>query len=68
MIDGKKICGPKDLGVSKKQIEKLLDYEKKGRINEIQIKEGIPFIPSFLIAYVYTLIFDNIIIVSRFLY
>jgi len=53
----KRICGPKDLGVDKKQIKKLIAMKKKGRIKKIKIKLGIPFVPSFLIGYAVTLLF-----------
>lgn len=56
-IDGKKICGPKDLGISKKQINLLVSLKKKGKIEKIKIKQGIPFIPSFLIAFILSLSF-----------
>lgn len=56
-IDGKYICGPKDLGISKKQIKKLLALKKKKKISKVLIKEGIPFVPSFLIAYIISLFF-----------
>ncbi|MFH1439475.1 MAG: prepilin peptidase [Candidatus Woesearchaeota archaeon] len=49
------IAGPKDLGISKEQIEKLIKLKKLGRLNhKIEIKVGIPFVPSFLIAYLLT--------------
>jgi len=54
-VDGKYICGPKDLGITKKQIATLLALKKNNKIKKILIKEGIPFVPSFLIAYLVTL-------------
>lgn len=33
-----------------KDINKILKYYKKGKIKEIMVKDGIPFIPSFLIG------------------
>lgn len=56
-IRGKIIASPKDLGLEKKQINIL----KKSRIKRILIKEGIPFVPSFLIATVITLVWGNIL-------
>ena len=53
------ICGPKDLGISKNQIRKLIQFYKQKKIKKILIKEGIPFVPSFLIAFVVTLVFGN---------
>ena len=55
------ICGPKDLGIEKKQIKKLIEFYKKGKVKKILIKEGIPFVPSFLIAFIVTLIFGNLL-------
>jgi len=44
------IAGPKDLGIEKMQILKLIELHKEGKIENVQIKQGIPFIPSFLIT------------------
>ena len=57
IISGKKICGPKDLGISKKQIKQLIAFKKKGKIDKIKIKQGIPFVPSFLLAFILSLSF-----------
>ncbi len=59
MVDNKRICGPKDLGIEKKQIAQLIKLKQKGKIQNIVIKEGIPFVPSFLIAYIATLLLGN---------
>jgi|TARA_B100001971_G_C18171997_1_gene527699 prepilin peptidase CpaA len=56
---GKYICGPKDLGIEKKAIKKLVALYKAGKIKEIVIKEGIPFVPSFLLAFILTLFVGN---------
>lgn len=56
-VDGKKICGPKDLGISKKQMKELIALKRKGKIKKIKIKEGIPFVPSFFIAFIISIIF-----------
>lgn len=55
-IDKKLITGPRDLGISKEQIATLKKYEKKGIIKKIAVKEGIPFIPAFLLAFIILLI------------
>lgn len=60
-IEGKYITGPKDLGIEKNKIKKLIDLYKKGKVKKILIKEGIPFVPSFFIAYVITLIYGNLV-------
>lgn len=60
-INKKIICGPKDLGISLSQIKKLIALKEKGKINKIKIKEGLPFVPSFLIAFIITLLFGNLL-------
>lgn len=52
-IGKKYITGPKDLGISKEQI---LLLKKNKTLKNITIKEGIPFIPAFLIAFIMTII------------
>jgi len=56
-VDRKKIVGPKDLGIEKKQIKELIALKQKGKINKIKIKQGLPFVPSFLIAFILSLMF-----------
>ncbi len=51
-VKGKKIVGPKDLGISKDQIRKLKDL----KVKKILVKYGIPFVPSFLLAFLISLI------------
>jgi hypothetical protein len=55
-IGKKLITGPKDLGISREQIEELKKYSAKGKIKTVAVKEGIPFIPVFLLAYIATII------------
>jgi hypothetical protein len=47
-VRGKLECGPKDLGISKEQIARL----KMLKVQRVWVKEGIPFLPSFLLAYI----------------
>ncbi|MBU0999709.1 hypothetical protein KKG24_05445, partial [Patescibacteria group bacterium] len=54
---GKKIYSKKSLGVTKKQIALI----KKAKIKSVIIKEGIPFVPSFLIGVLISLIFGSLI-------
>ena len=61
-VDGKYITGPKDLGIEKKNIRKLIELYKKGKVKKILIKEGIPFVPSFFVAYVITLAYGNLVL------
>ncbi|MBI4453701.1 prepilin peptidase [Candidatus Woesearchaeota archaeon] len=52
------ITGPKDLGISKEQIQKLISLKAHGKLKDekgrkllIDVKIGIPFVPSFLFGY-----------------
>ncbi|MBI2141745.1 prepilin peptidase [Candidatus Woesearchaeota archaeon] len=60
VVGGKRICGPKDLGIEKRQIRRLTELYRKGKIRAVLIKEGIPFSPSFLLAYIVTIFFGNL--------
>lgn len=59
VVGGKRICGPKDLGIEMSQIRQLIKLKRQKKIDKILIKEGIPFVPSFLIAFVATYLFGN---------
>ena len=48
---GKLIASKKDLGLTEEQIAKI----KKLKIKKVLVKEGIPFVPSFFIAFVVTI-------------
>lgn len=56
VVKGKKIIlKPSKTGVTLKEIEML----KKNKIRDVTIKIGIPFVPSFLIAYILTYLLGN---------
>jgi len=57
VVDGKKIVGPKDLGIDREQIKQLIALKKKGKVKKVKVKYGIPFVPSFLAAFVLSLLF-----------
>jgi len=61
-IDGRHLCGPKDLGISKSQIKEIIGFYNEGKIKKVLIKEGIPFVPSFLVAFILTLIYGNLVL------
>jgi len=63
---GKAICSPKDLGISKKQIRQLINLYKERKIRQVLIKEGIPFVPSFLAGFILTLVFGNILVLAGY--
>jgi len=64
---GKRITGPKDLGISKAQIRKLVALQKKGKMKSVTIKVGIPFVPAFLLGYIATLLWGNLFLVLMYL-
>jgi Flp pilus assembly protein protease CpaA len=63
VVAGKRICGPKDLGLEMPQIKKLIRLKKQKKIKKVLIKYGIPFVPSFLIAFIATYFWGNIIFI-----
>jgi len=52
------ICSKKDLGITDEQIKEL----KKHKIKTVQVREGVPFIPGFLLGYLLVVIYGNWII------
>ncbi len=61
-VGGKRIAGPKDLGLQREQIDELIRLKKKKKISTVLIKEGIPFVPSFLIGFLITLWIGNVVL------
>jgi len=61
-VKGEYITGPKDLGIEKKQINKLIKFYKLGKIKKVLIKEGIPFVPSFLLAFIVTYFWSSFLV------
>lgn len=57
---GKYLAGPWDLGIRKDQIERL----EKHHIPKVLVREGIPFVPSFLLAFIITLMYAQPLIVA----
>lgn len=55
-LNGKIICRADSLGLETKHINEL----KKAKVKYITIKEGLPFIPSFLIGFLISLLFGNL--------
>ena len=56
-LNNKLIYNKKSPGVTKEQINKIL----RSKVKKVKVREGIPFIPSFLIALIITLIFKNLV-------
>jgi hypothetical protein len=58
MLDGKKVYDANKLGIEKKDIEKLI----KLNVKKVVVKEGIPFVPSFFISLIVTLMVGNLLL------
>lgn len=62
VMDGKRVvCDPKDLGLENDQISRLVKMQRKGKIKKVLIKEGIPFVPSFLAAFVLAFLLPDLL-------
>lgn len=59
IVAGKRICGPNDLGITKEQITTLKKLYKQGKIETVFIKQGIPFVPTFLLGLILTMLVGN---------
>lgn len=57
VVRGRRIVGPKELGVEKKHIKEMVALKEKGKLKTVWVKYGIPFVPSFLVAYIASLMF-----------
>lgn len=60
-VGKKKICGPKDLGLEENQIAELVKLARRGKIKKILVKDGFPFVPGFLIAFVVSHFWGNVL-------
>lgn len=60
IINNNLVYTPRNIGISKEDIENLKKY--KNKINYVTIKEGIPFVPSFFISLIISLVFGNIVL------
>jgi len=58
-LNGKKVYGMNKTGIEKKDIAKLV----KLKVKNVVVKEGIPFVPSFLVAFIVSLIFGNLLFI-----
>lgn len=57
VIGKRTICCMRNIGVTKEDINTL----KKNKIKRVFVKEGIPFVPSFLIGFLFTMLFSDVI-------
>jgi len=56
IVNEKIIISKKNLGVTKEQLAELIALAKKGKLKTVKVKYGIPFVPSFLMAFITTLV------------
>ncbi len=61
---GKTEVIPPKLGLEKKQVKILQKLYKEKKINKVLVKYGVPFTPSFLLAFVTTMIWGNFILLA----
>ena len=61
-VQRERITGPRDLGISKKQISQLQRLYAQKKIRKVLIKTGIPFVPSFLAAFILTMVHGNVLV------
>jgi len=59
---GKQELTPPKLGLEKKHVALLKKLYAQKKIDKVLVKYGIPFAPAFLLAFIATLIFNNIIL------
>lgn len=59
---GKRICGPKDLGITKQQLALLQKLGTQKKIKKVLIKYGIPFVPSFLMGLIGAVLLPNLLV------
>lgn len=59
---GQRVAGPNKTGLKTEELERIKELEKKKKIGKICVKYGIPFTPAFLLTFIVTLAFGNIIL------
>jgi len=55
LYTGRYICGPRDLGIERAQMKQLIEL----KIKTVDVKEGIPFVPSFFVAFLITVFYSD---------
>ena len=62
VIKEKIIVEKKPVGLEKEEIKKLQALYDKGELRTVRVKQGLPFVPAFLLGFIATLLFDNFIL------
>ncbi len=47
---------PKKIGIEKSDIEKMIELEKSGKLKDVKVKDGVPYVPAFLAALIVSLL------------
>ena len=63
---GKAEIIPGKLGLDKSQVRMLKKLYAQKKVDKLLVKYGIPFAPAFLLAFITTLVFNNIILAILF--
>lgn len=61
---GKIHVKPPKLGLEKEHVDKLMKLYKEKKIKKVLVKYGVPFTPSFLLAFLFTLKFGNFVLAT----
>ncbi|MFH0868990.1 MAG: A24 family peptidase [archaeon] len=51
---------PSKSGIEKKDIEKLVELEKHGKLKQIKVKEGMPYVPALLTGLIVSIFYGDI--------
>lgn len=61
IVSNNVVCKPKGAGLLESEIKKLVALEKTGKLKEVKIKIGLPFVPSFFLGLIVSLVFGDLI-------
>lgn len=53
---------PAKTGIEKKDILKLVELEKAGKLSSVKVKEGLPYVPAFLAGLIVSLAFGDLML------
>lgn len=59
---GKVRIDPRKTGLEMEDVKKLKELHRKGKLDKVCVKFGVPFVPSFLIAFAFTIAFGNVLL------
>ena len=60
-IKGRVVVPKREIGLIDEDLKKLKSFYLKKKIQKVQIKVGVPFVPAFLISLIVTLAFGNLL-------